>query len=330
MADRLLLSVMGVLRVGVSARREIDAVVAPRGFGRHVALGDVAGHGGAVPLRRGAVAAAAARHDPHDLALGDGVLRGFADVAHRAVGGRDLDAVDGAVRAAPEAPRRGRLALEAERDEGGREELVHALDAEAAAQAPGAARVLAKPVAQDAHGADARLHDLHRVIAGRRSPEDDHGRLAVERGPPARAAGIEIPLDEELARLGMRAEGDGRHLVAVRGRGDALRDRRRERAQAEVDEEIDRHVVARGRRRLLRGQHRPGRDGHRQRPEAALVHRVERRGQALDEEPARADRDGVAAVERAGHLGAEPGEVHVHAARRRSQWPSRCARADRG
>ena len=83
----------------------------------------------------------------------DRVLGGLAHVAHRAVGRGDLDAVHRAVRRPPWSPHGGvDLALEAEGDEGGGEELVHALDAEAAAVAPGAAGVLAQPVAQDADG----------------------------------------------------------------------------------------------------------------------------------------------------------------------------------
>src|SRR5687767_15686871 len=81
MADRLCFPDMSVPPFVRSARSgKVDAVVAPRGFGRHVALGHVARHRGAVPFRCGAIAPAAARHNPHDLALGDGVLRGFADV----------------------------------------------------------------------------------------------------------------------------------------------------------------------------------------------------------------------------------------------------------
>ena len=84
--------------------------------------------------------------------------------------------------------------------------------------------------------------------------------------------------------------------------------------QPELDQQVDRHVVARGRRRLLDGEHRALRDDHRQRPEAALVDRILRRRQALDEQAARADRDRVAAVERPDHLRVGAGEVDRHRA----------------
>src|SRR5204862_3820338 len=121
----------------------------------------------------------------------------------------------GAVLAAPEPPRRCGLALEAEGDEGRQQELVLALDTEAAAMTAGAARILAQRVAHDANRRQPRLHDLDRVVARGGACEDDHRRLAVERRPRPGAAGVEITLDEEPAGLGMRAERDRRHLVAV-------------------------------------------------------------------------------------------------------------------
>src|SRR5262249_34416269 len=80
---------------------------------------------------------------------------------------------------------------------------------------PGAARARGERVAQDAHRAEAGLDAPHRVVPRGGPAEDDHPRLAVERRARAGAAGVEVPLDEQLARLGVRAEGDGRHLVAV-------------------------------------------------------------------------------------------------------------------
>src|SRR5262249_35825128 len=124
---------------GGAPRRHLDAVVAVGGFRRDVALGDVAADRVGLALGGRAVAAAAARHDAHALTRGDRVLRGLADVAHAPVGRGDLDAVDGARLAPVEPPRRRGLALEAERDEGGRVELVLALDPEAAAVAAGRA-----------------------------------------------------------------------------------------------------------------------------------------------------------------------------------------------
>src|SRR5262245_63074184 len=143
------------------------------------------------------------------------MLGRLAHLAHGAVGRGDFDAVHRAVAAAGEAPGRRHLALEAEGDEGRAEELVLALDAETAAVAPGAPRILAQPVAENADGAVARLHDLHGIVAGGRAREDDHAGFAVVRGAPAGAARVEVALDEEPARLRVRAEGDGGHLVAV-------------------------------------------------------------------------------------------------------------------
>ena len=125
---------------------DADAVVAPRRLGGDVALADVPAHRLRIAPGRRAPAAPAAGHDAYDLALGDRMLGGLADVAHRAVGRGDLDAVHGAGAAAAEPPRRRGLALEAERDERVGQEPVDALDAEAAAVAcrrrrsPGAGR----------------------------------------------------------------------------------------------------------------------------------------------------------------------------------------------
>ena len=178
----------------------------------------------------------------------------------------------------------------------------------------GAARILAQRVAHDANRRQPRLHDLDRVVARGGAREDDHRRLAVERRPRPGAAGVEITLDEEPAGLGMRAERDRRHLVAVGSGGHRVGHRRRQRAQPEIEQQIDRHVVARRRRRLLRGQHRARRDHHGERPEAALVHGIERRRQALDQHPAGADRDRVATVERSLYLRVRAREVDGHTA----------------
>src|SRR5256712_12859182 len=128
-------------RTVISALADTHAVVAPRRVGRDVAFADVATDGLAVTLGGGSPAATAAAHDPHGLAGGDRMLGGLAHVTDRAVGRPDLDVVHGAVEAAAQTPRRRRLALEAEGDEGRRQELVHALDAQAAAKLPGAAGV---------------------------------------------------------------------------------------------------------------------------------------------------------------------------------------------
>ena len=93
--------------------------------------------------------------------------------------------------------------------------------------------------------------------------EDDHPRLAVVGGTGAGAAGVEIALDEEPPRLGMRAEGDGRHLVAVGAGGNLPAHAFRQGAQAEVDEQVDGDVVARGGSGLLSGEHRARRDAGR-------------------------------------------------------------------
>src|SRR6185503_8260724 len=86
-----------------------------------------------------------------------------------------------------------------------------------------AAGVRAQRVAQDADGAVPGLHHLHGIIPRGGAREDDHAGLAVMGRPRAGAAGIEIALDEEPSRLRMRAESDGRHLIAVGAGGDALR-----------------------------------------------------------------------------------------------------------
>src|SRR5262249_61584530 len=118
--------------------------------------------------------------DADDLAGRDRVLRRLAHLPERPVPGGDVDAVDCAVLAAPEPPRRRRLALEAERDEGRLQEVIVALDAEAPTMAPGAARVAAERVAHDANGRQPRFDDLDRVVARRGPGEDDHRGFAVE------------------------------------------------------------------------------------------------------------------------------------------------------
>ena len=101
-----------------------------------------------------------------------------------------------------------------------------------------AARVGAKRVAQDAHRAHARLDDLHRVVPGRGAREDDQRRVSVPRRTPARAARVQVALDEEPSGVRMRAEGDRRHLVPVRAGGDAIGHRLGERPEppAELEE----------------------------------------------------------------------------------------------
>src|SRR5262249_27778478 len=169
----------------------LDAVVAPRGRRRDISLSDVSLDRLALALRWRAPTPAASGHDADDLALGDRVLGRLANMAYRAVAGRDLDPVHGTVLSAPESPPRPDLALQAEGDEARRQELVLALDAETAPMLPGAAGVLAQLIAEDPDGAETRLHDLHGIVARGGSAEDDHGRLAVEAGPSARSAGIE-------------------------------------------------------------------------------------------------------------------------------------------
>ena len=151
------------------------------------------------------------------------MLRGLAHVTSRTVGRRDLDAIHGAVKSPAEPPGRRRLPLQAERDEDWREEPVHALDAEPAAKLTGAARVRPQAVAHDTHRRHARFDDFDRIVARGRAREDDHRRLAVIRGARARPAHVEIALDEQPARLRMRAKGDGRHLIAIRAGGDPAR-----------------------------------------------------------------------------------------------------------
>src|SRR5207247_4573223 len=120
----------------------LDPVVTARGVLAHVALAHVPTHRLRLALRPRAPATAAARHDLHALTGRDRMLRRLAHVAHGAIRRRDLHPVVRAVLAAPQPPRRRRLALEAERDEGRRLELVHSLDAETSAVLPRAARVL--------------------------------------------------------------------------------------------------------------------------------------------------------------------------------------------
>src|SRR5262249_61147233 len=114
------------------------------------------------------------------LAGRDGVLGWLAGLAQARAGRRDVDAVPGAVLAAPEPPGRRRLALEAERDKGRLEGVILALDPEAAAVAPRAPRVAPQRVAHDANGRQPRFDHLHRIVTGCRAREDDHRRLAVE------------------------------------------------------------------------------------------------------------------------------------------------------
>src|SRR5207249_12157815 len=181
----------------------------------HVAESHVPGGCGLGAARRRCVASASAGHAPYDLARRDRSLGRLAHLSQGSVRRRDVDAVDGAILPAPEPPGRRRLALEAERDEGRLQEVILALDPEAAAVAPGAARVAAERIAHDANGRQARLDDFHRVVARGGAREDDHRRLAVEAWAGAGAARIQIALDEELARMRMRAERDRGHLVAI-------------------------------------------------------------------------------------------------------------------
>src|SRR5882724_8353107 len=182
---------------------DADVVLAPSVLRRDVAVTDVVTDRVGVALGGRPPAAATAAHDANGLAGGDRMLRRFAHVADRAVGRRDLDAVHGAVAASAETPRRRRFALEAEGDERRREELVHALDAEASPELAGAAGVRPQAVAQDAHRRHARFHDLHGIVARGGAPEDDHRRLAVVGRTGTRAARVEIALDEQPARLRM-------------------------------------------------------------------------------------------------------------------------------
>src|SRR6185295_14454463 len=129
-----------------------------------------------------------------------------ADVAHRPVGRGDLDTVDRAVLPAPQAPGRRDLALEAEGDEGGREELVHPLDPEAAPVSAGTVRIWAEPVPEDPDGRQPRLHHLDRIVPRGRAREDDHAGLAIVGRPRPGPARVEIALDEEAAGLGVGAE----------------------------------------------------------------------------------------------------------------------------
>ena len=124
------------------------------------------------------------------------MLRRFAHVADRAVGRRDLDAVHRAVAPSAETPRRRRSALQAEGDERRREELVHALDAEASPELAGAAGVRPQAVFQNSHRRHARFDDLHGIVARGGAREDDHRRLAVIGWTGTRAAGVEVALDE--------------------------------------------------------------------------------------------------------------------------------------
>src|SRR5690349_9853588 len=242
--------------------RRAGAVVPPRGLAAHVALADVPAHRLRIALGGRPVAPAPAGHDAHPLPRRDRMLGRLAHLPDRPVGRGDLDPVDRAVLAAVQAPGRRHLALEAEGDERGGEELVEPLDAEPTAEATGPARVRTQAVTQDADGRRAGLHHLDRVVPRGRPREDDHGRLAVVGRPPAGAPRVQVALDEEPPGLRMGAEGDRGHLVAVGAGRDAIRHRLRERAQAQVDQKVDRHVVARGRRRLLAVQHRALRDNH--------------------------------------------------------------------
>src|SRR5262245_9531279 len=102
------------------------------------------------------------------------MLRGLSHVPHRSVRRWHLYGVDGTSRSPEKPPRGSRLALETEGDEGRRQELVCALDAEAAAVTTGAAGVPPETVVADAHEAEPRLHDFRRVVACGGPSEDDH------------------------------------------------------------------------------------------------------------------------------------------------------------
>src|SRR5262245_14505546 len=260
-------------RTATSGSVDDDTVVAPSRLGRDVAFADVAADGLGIALGRWAPTTAAAGHDPDDFTGGDRMLRGLAHVTSRAVRGTDLHAIHGAIASPAESPGRRRLPLEAEGDEGRREELVHALDAEPAAKLPGAARVRPKAVAENTHRGHARFDDLDRIVARGRAREDDHRRLAVICGARARPARVEIALDEQAAGLRMSAERDGRHLVAIGAGGNPARQRIGERAQPQLDEQVDRHVIASRRRGLLGGEHRAPRHDDAQRAETSLVDR---------------------------------------------------------
>src|SRR5215470_12051915 len=192
-----------------------NAVVTPRGLGRHIAVVHVAPHRLGISLRGSSPASTATAHDRDDFAGRDRMLGRLAYVTSGSIGRCDLDAIHRAIESTAKTPRRRRFALEAEGDEARFEELIDALDAEAAAELAGATRIRPKTVFQNPHRWHARLDDLDRIVARGRAREDDHRRLAVVRRPRAGAPRVEIALDEELARLRVRAERDGRHLVAV-------------------------------------------------------------------------------------------------------------------
>src|SRR5262245_4085285 len=160
------------------------------------------------------------------------MLGGLSDRAQGSVGTLDLDGVDRAIVSALVSPRRRHLALEAEGDEGGGAELVHALDPEPAAVSPGAARILANAVLHDPHGWKPRLHDLDGIVASGGASEDDQPGFTVRAWTRSRASGVQVALDEELAGLGMRAERDGRHLITVGASRNLVGHGRCERAEA--------------------------------------------------------------------------------------------------
>src|SRR5262249_3760531 len=154
-----------IVRTVISGSVDADAVVAPGRLGRDIAFANVAANGLGITLGRRPPTTAAAGHDAHDFAGGDRMLRGFAHVTSRAVARRDLDPVPGAVESAAQSPRWRRLPLQAEGDEGRREELIHALDAQAATKRAGAARVHPEAVFQNSHRRQARFDDLDRIVA---------------------------------------------------------------------------------------------------------------------------------------------------------------------
>src|SRR5262249_35114747 len=96
--------------------------------------------------------------------------------------------------------------------------------------------------------------------------------------------------------------------------GDPARQRIGKRAQPQLDEQVDGYVIAGRRRGLLGGEHRAARHDNAQRAETSLVDRIVGRGEALDQQSTRADRDRVAAVERADDLRVRAREIDGHTA----------------
>src|SRR4029079_13236837 len=135
-------------------------------------------------------------------------------------------------------------------------ETIDALNAKTPAILAGASGILSKGILETLDVAIPSLNNLDWIISRCRTHENDQRRLAVPSRPSASSTGVEIALDVKPAGIRMMTHQNGRHLIGIGSCWNAFRDCTGERPQTQLDQKIYRYVIAGGRRRLTRRDHR--------------------------------------------------------------------------